>query len=105
MKTKIILAVLSYTIMGITGCSKNTTQQQPPPPPPPLIIYTDVKPDRTTNTYNLDLNNDDTTDFIITNYDAVFQCNSTCTHSTINNHFNVSPAGIYLVNQIIDVPA
>jgi hypothetical protein len=99
----LLTVALVSIIAAISACKKNATEQQPPAHPS-HIVYTDIKPDKTTNIYNLDLNNDGTIDFVIENYAARFQCNFTCTRSVYNNYLEVSPAEIYAGNQIADIP-
>ena len=58
------------------------------------IVYTDVNPDQTiTGTYNLDLNNDGVTDFVIAHSTANGICNTT------SHYIRVTPSGS---NQVAD---
>ncbi len=64
------------------------------------IVYTDVIPDSTsTGTFNLDLNNDGTTDFVI-NYTSATVLGGTNCGGTLNNRFiSVTPSGS---NQVVN---
>lgn len=65
------------------------------------IVYTDVNPDSTsTGTYNLDLNNDGTTDFVISHSTAPANCGGPAGGPPpIWNFIRVSPKG---TNQVVD---
>ena len=57
------------------------------------IVYTDVNPDATSSdTYNLDLNNDGTIDFVVKHTTGKTITSSTCTGTRTNHYIKVSPS-------------
>ena len=63
------------------------------------VVYTDVNPDITSiSTYNLDLNNDGTIDFVITKSSATVT-STRCSGTHINSYIRISPTGS---NQVSD---
>jgi hypothetical protein len=68
------------------------------------IVYTDIKPDVTTSgTYNLDLNNDGTIDFVITHTSKTVNGSKKCKGQTaINQYINITPLDH---NEVLDTAA
>ena len=57
------------------------------------IVYTDVNPDATSSgTYNLDLNNDGTTDFVIKHTSGSGTSSNTCSGTKTNHYIKISPS-------------
>jgi hypothetical protein len=95
------ITVISILIF-ISSCVKQTPPPDPTKPTPPTpagstIIYTDVNPDSsillTTDSFNLDLNNDGITDFTFNKSLSSTECRSAVqTAFTFHIHLSITPA-------------
>ena len=91
MKTRIgihlFVLLVAGTMAGVTACTKNENQ---PPPPKDNIIYTDVNPDTTSESYNLDLNNDGVNDFKITHTsEIVHPCSDKGNNERLSDYYTL----------------
>lgn len=84
MKTQLIKSIFFYLLTSIFYLLKANAQ----------IVYTNVNPDATSSGgYNLDLNNDGITDFIITHTTSTISGSPNCSGTKTNNFIKVSPTG------------
>ncbi len=68
------------------------------------IVYTDVNPDLTTSSYNLDLNHDGTTDFVIAQTTSVVTGSIHCSGTRINRYLQIiASAGNQVLNQTMNL--
>jgi hypothetical protein len=100
------LILTVFILLGYIGCQKenNTTSMKTEEPskannpPSSSIVYTDVQPDLTsTDTYNLDLNKDGVTDFVISHTNSPLVCGNW----HLAGHFNAIRAIPTGTNQVV----